>query len=84
MTTKNANGHRILLVRLGEQTSMSPLCSDYPEVLSRTNKENLLYMYYHRFQFYATIGGFSSEEIMFRLPSIIPYMTSRQNFSCRS
>ena len=30
------------------------------------------------------LGGFHQEKIVFWLPSIIPYMARRQNFSCRS
>ena len=30
------------------------------------------------------LGVFHQEKIVFRLPSIIPYMACRQNFSCRS
>ena len=36
------------------------------------------------FNFTQPLGVFHQEEIVFRLPSIIPYMVRRQNVSCRS
>ena len=36
------------------------------------------------FNFTRPLGVFHQKKIVFRLPSIIPYMARRQNFSCRS
>ena len=35
------------------------------------------------FNFTRPLGVFHQDKIVFRLPSIIPYMVRRQNFSCR-